>query len=142
MQLELAEIAQIFVGGVIVGAALDRVIIAITKKEKAEDTLKRNFGAPSTVTTFTYDEAIDWIIKHDDLMHNGHEAAVFKVNNQTLSMLNKKFNLDFGADKYLAVVIREKQTKNFKDSLLVKYDRLDARLESELAQGNGCLVIE
>lgn len=141
MQLDFAEIAQIFAGGVIVGAALDRIIIAITKKEKAEDTLKRIFGDPSTVTTFTFDEALDWITQHDDLMQKGHEAAIFKADNQNLSMVNKKYHLDFGADKYLVVAIRKKQTKKFTDSLLVKYDRLDARLESELAKGNGFMVI-
>lgn len=143
MQIELLELAGVFAGGAVIGAAADRlaVIMKQNKLKKSEETLIRNFGEPSTVTTFTFDEAIDWITQHDELMQNGHEAAIFKVNNQTLSMVNKKFNIDFGVNKYLVIGIRKKQTKNFADSVLVKYDRLDARLESELAQGNGFMVI-
>ncbi len=143
MQIELLELAGVFAGGAVIGAAADRLAVIMKGRKLArdEETFKRNFGEPSTVTTFTFDEAIDWITQHDDLMQNGHEAAVFKANNQTLSMVNKKFDIDFVADKYLVVAIRKKQTKKFTDSLLVKYDRLDARLESELAKGNGFMVI-
>jgi uncharacterized SAM-dependent methyltransferase len=74
-------------------------------------------------------------------MQNGCEAAVFKVNNQTLKMVNRKFNIDFGVDKYLVVAVIKKQDKSIQKSVLVKYDRLDAKLESELAPGKGFLVI-
>ena len=143
MQIELLELAGVFAGGAVIGAAADRlaVIMKDRKLARAEETLIRNFGEPSMVTTFTFDEAVDWITQHDDLMQNGCEAAVFKVNNQTLSMVNKKFNIDFGVSKYLVIGIRKKQAKTFQKSLLVKYDKLDNRLESELAQGKGFMVI-
>ncbi len=137
------ELAGTFAGGFVLGAAADRlaVITSSRKLKRSEETLRRNFGEPSVVTTFTFDEAVDWITQHDDLMQNWCEAAIFKVNNQTLKMVNRKFNIDFGVEKYLVIGIRKKQVKNFTDSVLVKYDRLDARLESELAKGNGFMVI-
>ena len=143
MQLELLELVGVFAGGAVVGAAADRlaVIMKKNKLKRSQDTLIRNFGEPSTVTTFTFDEAVDWITQHDNLMQNGHEAAVFKVNNQTLSMVNKKFNIDFGAEKYLVIAILKKQGRSIQKSLLVKYDKLDSKLEHELAPGNGFLVI-
>ena len=143
MQIEILELAGVFAGGAVIGAAADRLAVIMKGKKlaRAEETLIRNFGEPSTVTTFTFDEALEWITQHDDLMQNGHEAAVFKANNQTLSMVNKKFNIDFGVSKYLVIGIRKKQAKTFQKSLLVKYDKLDNRLESELAQGKGFMVI-
>lgn len=132
--------------GLILGVVVCIAVIAWRKHsrkgKKSEEVLKRNFGEPSVVTTFTYNEALDWIIQHDDLMKNGHEAVIFKVNNQTLKMVNRKFNVDFGVEKYLVVGIRKKKELSISDSVLVKYDRLDERLENELAPGKGFLVIE
>ena len=137
------ELAGTFAGGLILGAAADRlaVIMSSRKLKRSEETLRRNFGEPSVVTTFTFDEAIDWITQHDNLMQNGCEAAIFKVNNQTLKMVNRKFNIDFGVEKYLVVAIIKKQGRSIQESVLVKYDRLDSKLENELAPGKGFLVI-
>ena len=140
--MKLITFAVTFGLGLVTGVVLGRIFWpSKPKPDPAEETLRRNFGEVSTVTTFTFDEAMDWLTQHDDLMQNGCEAAVFKVNNQTLSMVNKKFNIDFGVSKYLVIGIRKKQAKTFQKSLLVKYDKLDHRLESELAQGKGFMVI-
>ncbi|MBQ3447275.1 MAG: hypothetical protein IJG37_06515 [Synergistaceae bacterium] len=86
MEIELMELAGTFAGGFVLGAAADRVAVIMNsrKLKRSEETLRRNFGEPSVVTAFTFDEAVDWITQHDDLMQNGCEAAIFKVNNQTL----------------------------------------------------------
>lgn len=140
--MKLITFAVTFGLGLVTGVVLGRIFCpSKPKPDPAEETLRRNFGEVSTVTTFTFDEAMDWITQYDNLMQNDHKAAIFKVNNQTLKMVNRKFNINFGVKKYLVVAIIKKQDKNIRESLLVKYDKLDARLESELAPGKGFLVI-
>lgn len=143
MEIGLMTLAGTFAGGLVIGAAADRLAVCLKEKKRkeSEETLKRNFGEASNVTTFTFDEAMDWITDRDELMKNGGSAMIFKVNNKTLEMVNRKFNIDFGVEKYLAIVIIKEPGKKFLDRVLVKYDKLDTRLENELAPGNGCLII-
>ena len=143
MDVGLMTLAGIFAGGVVAGVAADmlRVYMKDKKRKASEETLRRNFGEASNVTTFTFDEAMEWITARDELMQNGCSAMIFKVNNETLKTVNKKFNIDFGVEKYLAIVITKEPNKKFLDSVLIKYDRLDSRLENELAQGKGSMII-
>ena len=143
MEVGLMALAGTFAGGLVVGAAADRLSVHMRERKhrESEETLKRNFGESSIVTTFTFDEVMDWITAHDELMQNGCNAMVFKASNETLKMVNKKFNIDFGVEKYLVIGIVKEKGKKFLDSVLVKYDKLDTRLEQELKAGNGSMII-
>ena len=44
-------------------------------------------------------------------------------------------------DNYLAIAVINSTTKEMEDSILVKYDELDERLEELLAKGDGTLVV-
>ena len=140
---ELLTLAGTFLAGGAAGFAADRVIVNSKRKKilEAEGTLIRNFGALTTNTSFSFDEAMDWITARDELMQDGCDAFIFKAGNDNFKLINQRFNIDFNTGKYLVVAI-VKDRKNIQDSLLVKYDVLDKRLEQELAQGNGALIIE
>ena len=144
MDLSIMELFTFCGGSFAAGCAVDRAIsiMQAKKRENAENTLVRNFGALSTVTSFSFDEVMDWIEAHDNLMQDGCDALVFKANNETLKLVNKQFNINFNKEKYLVIAI-VKDKRNIKDSLLVKYyESLDKRLENELAPGNGTLIIK
>ena len=131
-----------FIAGIIVGFAADRIIIGMNKKkrDRAEKTLIHTFGPLTTNTAFSFDEVMSWITARDELMKNGCDAFVLKANNDTLKLINQRFDINFGVAKFLIIAIMK--DKKIQDSLLIKYETLDRRLEQELAPGNGMLVIE
>ncbi|MBQ7561505.1 MAG: hypothetical protein IJS99_06705 [Synergistaceae bacterium] len=131
MEVSLMSLFALGGGSFAAGCIIDRIIskFQADKREEAEKTLIRNFGALSTSTSFSFDEVMNWIEAHDELMQNGCDALVFKANNETLKLVNKQFNINFNK-------------KNIQASLLVKYESLDKRLENEMVSGNGTLIIE
>ncbi|MBQ6972053.1 MAG: hypothetical protein IJP86_06820 [Synergistaceae bacterium] len=70
----MMTLAGTFAGGLVVGAVADRLAVRMKERKlrESEETLKRNFGEASTVTTFTFDEVMDWITARDELMQNGY----------------------------------------------------------------------
>ena len=143
MELSLMELFTIGGGSFAAGYVVDRVVskIQAKKRQDGERALIRTFGNLSTFTTFSFDEVMDWIESHDELMQNGCDALVLKANNETLKLVNQKFDINFNKAKYLVVAIVKNQ-KDIQASFVVKYDNLDKRLENELAPGNGTLIIK
>ena len=143
MDLSFIEILEIGGCSFAAGYAVDRVIskIQAKKRQDGERALIRTFGNLSTSTSFSFDEVMSWIESHDELMQNGYDALVLKANNETLRLINHKFDINFNKAKYLVVAIVKNQ-KDIQASLVVKYDNLDKRLENELAPGNGTLIIK
>ena len=140
--MELSTLAIGLATGAVAGAAADRIAVVLQKKvEKRRKILEHAFGEAADVATFTMNEVTDWITERDEYMTSGCEAMVFKVNNRTLKMLNKNFNVDFGVEKYLVIAIIRKQGRKIEESVLIHYDRLNDELEGELAPGNGVMII-
>ena len=106
--------------------------------------LKHCFGEPVYAGTFSLGEAKDWIKERENLLKNGCKSVIAKVNNQTLKMLGVELALNFDANpgNYLVVAIIDKDKNEIKDSVLIKYDKLNTVLEDVLAKGDGVLVVE
>lgn len=106
--------------------------------------LEHCFGEAVYARSFSLSETRDWIKEREKLLKDGCKALVAKVNNETLKMLGKELKLDFDSDdeKYLVIVLVSRQDNAIKDSVLIKYEELNAQLEDALAKGNGALVVE
>ena len=136
------------IGGVAVGIAAGLIIYKIIEQSKTvrqEDSskiLENCFGSPMYASTFSISEVKDWLKNREDLINNGSKAVILKANAQTLKNIGKDLDIGDGAEKNLIIAITDEVNKAVKDSVLVKYDKLDEKLESALNAGNGILVVE
>ena len=138
----LALYASTVLCGVIIGGiAVYAYHRAKNKPISKEKVLEHCFGKAFYARTFALAEAKDWIKDRKGKLENG-KALICKVNNKTLKMLDTEVKLNFnsGEERYLAIVIVSENS--VKDTLLVKYEQLETRLEELLDRGNGVLVIE
>ena len=148
--MELMTLAGTFAGGILTGFIADRIIIKLTgDKETPEQKLERIlngvFGEPVYAGTFTLSEARDWIKARKDKLDAGGKAVVCKVNNKTLSMLGQELeiNLDAVKKNYLIIaIVNQDDSEDIRDSLLVRYEKLNVQLEDALSKGKGVLVVE
>ena len=113
-----------------------------TKEERVRKFLEHCFGEAAYAGSFSLSEARDWIKARKTLMEEGAKALVAKARNDTLKMLGRELNLALDAGNYLVIAIVSDAEKKIKDSVLIKYDRLEPQLEDLLAKGNGVLVVE
>jgi hypothetical protein len=88
------------------------------------------------------EEVRDWIKAREESLKNGAKAVVLKVNKDTLKQIGKDLDIKDGDKKNLVLAIIDKDSKDITESLLVKYETLDKKLEDALAKGNGVLVVE
>ena len=110
-------------------------------EEKQRILLEACFGECVFAENFSFDEAIDWIENHDDLLSNGNKAMILKIDDKKfMSWFGKKSKVALKGDKYLVITIMgdniDKNLPKEKNNLLVKYETLDAELESVLAKGS------
>ncbi len=134
----------IMVGGIAIGIILDRIAVAVMENRKLEKEkiLERCFGEPMYTSSFSMSEVRDWIKARDSLLQNGAKAIVLKANSETLRRIGKDLDIGNNLKNNIVIAIVDEASKNISDSVLVKYETLDAKLEEALSNGNGVLVVE
>lgn len=134
----------IMVGGIAIGIILDRIMIAIEKnrKQEKEQILEECFGEPMYASTFSMSEVRDWIKAREFLLQNGAKAIVLRANSETLHKIGKDLDVGNNLKNNIVIAIVDEASKKISDSVLVKYETLDAKLEEVLNNGNGVLVVE
>ena len=134
----------IMVGGIALGIIIDRIIIAYAenKKIEKEKILERCFGEPMYTNTFSISEVRDWIKSREDMLQDGAKAIVLKANSETLRQIGKDMDIGSNLKNNIVIAIVNESTKTISDSVLVKYENLDEKLENALNKGNGVLVVE
>lgn len=143
--MELLTLAGTFAGGIVVGAAADR--LAVRRKESKIERRRRIlyscFGDPMFAGTFSLSEARDWVKARSEQLEEGCRAVVCKASNRNFKMLHQELEIDLDKEQYLIVaIVNDNDKDNIRESLLVRYDRLDAKLENALSKGDGVLVVE
>lgn len=135
--------AAVTVGAVIAGI----IIAAALKHAKENDVIDREklleecFGEHIYTESFSASQASAWLQKHKEKMKEGTKALVMKITPSTLSELGVKAEITPDMDNFLAIAVVDAASKKMIDSLLVKYEALDEKLEEMLAKGNGTMVI-
>ena len=109
--------------------------------QKIEDRLEDAFGSHMYLDTLKLQHVSEWVKQRYPLLNNGANALVLKVTPDALMQLGitKKYD-DIGSN-YLVIAIVADKKKTMRDSVLIKYGRLDESLEQALAKGDGSLVI-
>lgn len=127
------------VAGILIAKAMEQAQNGkIIDKEKL---LEDAFGEHITLSTFSLTQAKDWIKAHKDSLDNGAKALVLKITPKALKDLNIDVEISNDMDNYLAIAVVNMATNKMEDSILVKYDELDDKLEELLAKGDGTLVV-
>lgn len=145
MEVGMLTLAGTFAGGVIAGVVADmmRVKRKESKLERRRRILYNCFGEPMYAGTFSLREARDWINARREQIEEGCRAVICKVNNDNLKMLHQELEIDLDAEKYLVVaIVGDEDKDSVRDSLLVRYEKLDSQLENALRKGSGVLVVE
>lgn len=134
----------IMVGGIAVGIILDRIVVAIMENQRLEKekVLEKCFGEPMYTSTFSMSEVRDWIKARESLLQNGAKAIVLKVNSETLRRIGKDLEIGNNLKNNIVIAIVDEASKDISDSVLIKYEILDTKLEESLNNGNGILVVE
>lgn len=132
------------VGGAVLGIILDRMVIAYSENQKIEKEkiLETCFGEPMYTSMFSINEVRDWIKVRESLLQNGAKAIVLKVNSETMKTIGKDLDIGNGLENNLVIAIVDESNENIADSVLVRYETLDGKLEEALSKGNGVLVVE
>jgi hypothetical protein len=131
-------------GGVVIGIIIDRLLIQAksTREQKRTNILEYAFGEPMVASSFSLAEVRDWITARKDSLQGGAKAAVLKANAEALKAFGKELDIGTGLDNYIVLAIVDTTSNEISESALVKYDKLDERLETSLAKGNGVLIVE
>lgn len=131
-------------GGVVAGIVIYKLIEHYRNNQKTEKAriLEQCFGEPMLASTFSMREVRDWIKAREDKLKGGSKAAVLKVNETTLKSFGKDLDIGDGLENNIVIAIVNSTTKEIEESVLVKYEKLDANLEMALDRGNGVLVVE
>lgn len=134
----------VMVGGIALGIILDRIIIAVmeNKRLERERILEKCFGEPMYTSLFSMSEVRDWIKSRESLLQNGAKAVVLKANAETLRGIGKELDIGNNIKNNIVIAIVDEISKSISDSVLIKYETLDAKLEEALSKGNGVLVVE
>ena len=141
--MKMVGYAVTFVGGVVLGIVIDKMIIDMKKNKNAdpEKILEECFGDPMHSNKFSLIEARDWIKSREDKIKNGANAVILKINSETLKAYGKDLNISKDVGNYILLAVVDKQSNEFIESALVKYDSLEEKLEQALSKGNGILVV-
>lgn len=126
--------------GVIGGVFLEKLLKSLKENRilKCTELLEKNFGEPMYTKKFTSDEANEWILARKDLIQNGHKAVVLKVTKDSFAKISPDLVLEEDLNQYLLLAIYK--DGDFIESLLVKYEALDDKLQEMLA--DGIMVVE
>lgn len=134
----------LMMGGIALGVIIDRMLIAVAenKKVEKEKILESCFGEPMYTSSFSLNEVRDWIKIREDKLQNGAKAIILKANSETLRKIGKDLDIGNGIENNLVIAIVDENSKSISDSVLVRYESLDEKLEQALNNGNGVLVVE
>lgn len=140
----MVKYVGIMVGGIALGIILDRIIIAVmeNKKLEKEKILEKCFGEPMYTSSFSMGEVRDWIKSRETMLQNGAKAIVLKANSETLRRIGKDLDIGNNLKNNIVIAIVDEASNNISDSVLIKYEILDAKLDEALSKGNGVLVVE
>jgi len=132
-----------FAAGLVAGIIVTKAVIMskennIVDKEKL---LEECFGEHMYVSRFSLIQARDWIKMRQENIDRGAKALVMKITSETLKNLNKNVSISSDMNNYLAIAVVNSISNKMEDSILVKYDQLDEKLEELLERGNGTLVV-
>ena len=119
----------------ILGTIIWRVYGSNGDKSKV---LESVFGEPTHTGTFTLSEAMTWVKSH---FRTGCQGAIFRADCAALKNYAPDVDFSSGLENYLVMVILDKSGGAMQDSVLVKFEKLDANLEEALGD-EGMLVIE
>lgn len=125
--------------------------------KKMQKIMFKLFGTPSYSENFSFEEAKNWIKSRSELIEDGYKAAILNfvagskpsidifVNGAGFN--EKQVKNFFKTQKYLVVAIlndaySHDDNRYIKDSVLVKYTKLDDVLVQLLKKGNGILVVK
>lgn len=134
----------LMVGGIALGILLDRIVIVVEKNRKIEKEkiLEKCFGEPMYTNSFSMSEVRDWIKSRETMLQSGAKAIVLKANTETLRRIGKDLDIGNNLKNNIVIAIVDEINKNITDSVLIKYEVLDVKLEEALNKGNGVLVVE
>jgi hypothetical protein len=131
-----------------VAAGVVIAIIMAKLKQHSEDAsidkekiLEECFGDHMYAEKFSLGQARDWIKLHQDKLNSGAKALVMKITPDSLRKLNISANISEDMENYLTIAIVDSVKNQMEDSILIKYDELDEKLENLLAKGDGTLVV-
>lgn len=134
----------IMVGGIALGIILDRIVMTIAENRKIEKEkiLESCFGEPMYASSFSMGEVRDWIKSREEKLQNGAKAIVLRANSETLQRIGKDLDIGNNLKNNIVIAIVDESSKEITDSVLIKYESLDSKLEEALEKGNGVLVVE
>lgn len=130
--------------GIVIGSIMEKSIMQIRENKKNERSriLEECFGKPMYASKFSMNEVRGWIKSRKERLESGAKAVILKVNAETLKQIGKDLDIGNEMEKNMVIAIIDETTKNIEDSVLIKYEVLDANLEAALEKGKGVLVVE
>lgn len=138
---EIIGIAATATAAVVIGIIIANAIKNSKNSEiiDEEKLLEDCFGEHMYVSMFTLLQAKDWIKVRKENIEKGSKALIMKITTKTLKELNINAEINMDIDNYLTIAMVN--NGQMEDSILIKYEELDSKLEEMLAKGDGTLVV-
>ena len=138
---EIIGIAATATAAVVIGIIIANAIKNSKNSEiiDEEKILEDCFGEHMYVSMFTLLQAKDWIKVRKENIEKGSKALIMKITTKTLKELNINAEINMDIDNYLTIAMVN--NGQMEDSILIKYEELDSKLEEMLAKGDGTLVV-
>ena len=126
--------------GVVGGIFLEKLLRKFkdTRILKCSELLEKNFGSPIYSNNFTIKEVTEWFEVRKDKIDNDYKGIVMKINKETFDKMAIDLKIEKDLNKYLLLGIFKEGS--FSDTLLVKYEFLENKLNDALKEG--IMVIE
>ncbi len=126
--------------GVVGGIFLEKFLRKQKEKQqlRISEILAKKFGNPVYVTRFSFGEAMNWIGSHEAQIQDGAKGFIKKLDKDTFAQVKNGQKINFDIKNYLLLSVCKNE--EFLDSLLVKYESLDEKLEEALKEGNGMVI--
>ena len=127
--------------GVAIGVIIDKVVhyVQVNKKIKYSKVLEDCFGEPMYTNTVTASDIRDWCKAREDSLKTGEKIIVTKAIPEKLKEMGKEIEIGKGIDNYLVIALVD--NKEIKESLLIKYEKIEDSLSEALDKGNGTMVV-
>ncbi len=138
---EIIGLAATATAAVVIGIIIAHALKKSGNNEviDTEKLLEECFGEHMYVGMFTLSQAKDWIKVRKESIEKGSKALVMKITPETLKELNINAQVNMDTSNYLTIAIVN--NGQMEDSILIKYEELDSKLEEILAKGDGTLVV-
>ena len=135
--------ASSLVCGIAIGVIIDRIIQCIKENQKLKYTkvLEDCFGEPMFTNSFGISDVRDWSKAREELLNANHKIVVMKALPSIIKDFVDGLEIGKGLDNYLIMAVVNEENKTISESMLIKYEKLDAMLEEQLNKGNGSMVV-